>query len=155
MFWHISCFCLVAKSCLTLCHPMDCSTPDFPVLHFCSDSCLLSQWCHPTILFSAAPFSSHLQYFPASGSFLMSQLFASGGQSIGASASASVLPVWCSGLISFRIDWFYLPAVQGTLNSLLQHHNLKASIFQCWAFFMVQFSHLYMTIGIRLGSNIL
>ena len=50
-----------------------------------------------------------------------------------------------SGLISFRIDWFYLIAVQGTLNSLLQHHSLKASILQCSAFFIVQLSHPYMT----------
>ena len=52
-----------------------------------------------------------------------------------------------SGLISFRIDWFDLPAVQGTLKSLLQHHNLKASIFQHSAFFIIQLSHRYMTTG--------
>ena len=52
-----------------------------------------------------------------------------------------------SGLISFRIDWFDLLAVQGILKSLLQHHNLNASVFQCPAFFMVQLSHLYMTTG--------
>ena len=57
-----------------------------------SNSCPLSQWCHPTILSSVIPFSSCLQSFPASGSFLMSQLFASGGQSSGASASTSILP---------------------------------------------------------------
>ena len=59
----------------------------------CSNSCPLSQWCHPTILPSVIPFSSCLQTFPASGSFLTSQFFASGGQSIGVSASASVLPM--------------------------------------------------------------
>ena len=58
-----------------------------------SNSCPLSQWCHPTISFSVVPFSSCLQSFPASGSFQMSQFFASGGQSIGVSASASVLPM--------------------------------------------------------------
>ena len=58
-----------------------------------SDSCPLSRWCHPTISSSVVPFSSCLQSFPASGSFPMSQLFASGGQSIGVSASASVLPI--------------------------------------------------------------
>ena len=58
-----------------------------------SNSCPLSQWCHPIILSSVIPFSSHLQSFPASGSFQMSQLFASGGQRIGVSASTSVLPV--------------------------------------------------------------
>ena len=57
-----------------------------------SNSCPLSQWCHPTISFSVIPFSSHVQSFPASGCFQMSQLFASGGQSFGVSASALVLP---------------------------------------------------------------
>ena len=57
------------------------------------NSCPLSRWCHPTISSSVIPFSSHLQSFPASGSFQMSQLFASGGQSIGVSASTSVLPM--------------------------------------------------------------
>ena len=76
----------------------------------------------------------------------MSWFFASSGQSIGASAPASVLPVEYSGLISFRIDWFDL-AVQGPLKSLLQHHSSKASILQHSAFFMVQLSHAYMTTG--------
>ena len=77
----------------------------------------------------------------------MSQFFASGGQSIGASASASVLPMTDSGLISFRMDWLDLLAVQGTLKSLLQHHSLKASILQRSALFMVQLSHPYMITG--------
>ena len=72
----------------------------------------------------------------------MSWLFASGGQNIGASASNEYL-----GLISFKIDWLDLLAVQGTLKNLLQHHSSKASIFQCSAFFVVQLSHLYMTTG--------
>ena len=76
----------------------------------------------------------------------MSQLFASGGQSIGVSASASVLPMSeYSGLISFRIDWLDL-AVQGTLKSLLQHHSSKESVL-IGPLFMVQLSHLYMTTG--------
>ena len=66
-----------------------------------SNSCPLSQWCHPTISSSAVPFSSHLQSFPASGSFQMSQLFTSGGQSIRVSASTSILPVNIQ-------DWFPL-----------------------------------------------
>ena len=77
----------------------------------------------------------------------MNQLFASGGQSIGASTSASVFPINIQGLLSFRIDWFDLLAVLGTLNRLLQHHNLKASILPHSAFFMVQLSHPYMTTG--------
>ena len=75
----------VTQSCLTLCDPMDCSTPGLPVHHqlpgVYSNSCPLSRWCHPTISSSIIPFSSYLQSFPASGSFQMSQLFASGGQS--------------------------------------------------------------------------
>ena len=74
----------------------------------------------------------------------MSQLFVSGGQSIRLSASASSEH---SGLISFRMDWFDLLAVQGTLKSLLQHHSLKASILQRSAFFIIQLSHPYMTTG--------
>ena len=90
-------FSSVAQSCPTLCDPMDCmqraklnclSLPS----GVCANSCPLSRWCHPTISSSFVPFSSCLQSFPASGSFPMSQLFASGSQSIGVSASASVLP---------------------------------------------------------------
>ena len=73
----------------------------------------------------------------------MSQLFASGGQSIGVSASASVLPMNIQ--VSFRMNWFDLLAVQGTLKSLLQHHSSKVSILRCSAFFTVQLSHPYMT----------
>ena len=78
--------------------------------------------------------------FQASGSFNMSQFFPSVGQRFGASALASVL-------ISFRMDWLDLLAVQGTLKSLLQCHSSKASICHCSAFFMVQLSHPYMTTG--------
>ena len=97
-----------------------------------SNSCPLSRRCHPTISSSVVPFSSCLQSLPASGSFLRSQLFTSCGQSIGASASASneVSPSnEYSGLNLFRIDWFALLAVQGTLKSLLQYHSPKASFF--------------------------
>ena len=94
-------YCSVAQSCPTLHSPMNCSTPGFPVVHYlpgaCSNSCPLSWWCHPTILSSVFPFCP--QPFPASGSFPMSQLFASGGQSVGASAS----------VLSMNIqDWFPL-----------------------------------------------
>ena len=102
----------------------------------------LVRWCYLSISSSAAPFSFCLQPFPASGSIPISQLFSSGGQSIGASASASVFPVYIQGWeIPFRIDWFDLPAVQGTLKSLIQP-NSKASFLQCSAFFMVQLSYL-------------
>jgi len=111
------------------------------------NSCPLSQWYHPTISFSVVPFSSCPQSFPASGSFLMSQFFTSGGQSI-KSFSFNISPSnEHPGLISFRIDWFDLLAVQGTLKSLLQHHSSKASILWHSAFFIVQLSHPYMTTG--------
>ena len=90
----------------------------------------------------AVPFSSCLQSSPASGSFQMSHFFVSGGQSIGVSALASVLP-----MISFGMDWLDLLAVQGTLKSLLQHQSSKASIRWCSACFTVQLSHPYMTTG--------
>ena len=108
--------------------------------------CAPSQWCHPAISSSVILFSSHLQSFPASGSFHMSQFLASDGQSIGVSASASVLPMNSSGLISFRIDWLDILA-QGALKSLFQHHSSRASILQHSAFFTVQLSHPYMTTG--------
>ena len=89
-----------------------------------------------------------LQSFPASGNFLVSWFPTSGGQSIEVSASTSVSPLnEYSGLISFRIDWLDLLAVQGTLKSLLQQHSSKTSILQSSAFFIVQLSHPYMTIG--------
>ena len=90
------CCCSVTQSCLTYCDRMDCSTPGFPVLHPLLEfahSCPLSRWCHPTISPSVVLFSSCLQYFLASESFPMSRLFTSGGQRIGTTASASVLPM--------------------------------------------------------------
>ena len=107
--------------------------------------CPLSQWCHPASSSSVVPFSSCPQSFPASGSFLMSQLFAirwSKYWSFSISPSNEY-----SGLFSFRMDWLDLLAVQGTLKSLFQHHSSIASIFWCSAFFMVQLSHHYMTTG--------
>ena len=90
-------FSSVAQLCLTLYDPMDCSSPGLPCLSpipgVYPNSCPLSQWCHPAISPSAVPFSSCPQSFPTSGSFQMSQLFASGGQSIEVSASTSVLPM--------------------------------------------------------------
>ena len=117
-----------------------CSSPSPGVY---TNSCPSSRWCHPTISSSVIPFSSCLQSFPASGSFPMSQFFESGGQSIGASVSASVFPTEYSGLISFRTDWLDLLAFQGTLKSLLQHHSLKTSILWYPAFLIVQLSDYY------------
>ena len=77
----------------------------------------------------------------------MNQFYTSGGQNIGVSASASIPSRAYSGLISFRMDWFYLFAVQGTLKSFLQHHSSKASVLQHASFFIVQLSHPYLTTG--------
>ena len=113
----------------------------------CSHSYPLSQWCHPSISSSVLPFSSCLQSFPASGWFPMSNFFASGGQNYW-SFSFSISPSnEYSWLISFRMDWFDLLAVPGTLKSLLQHHSSKASILWHSAFFVVQLSYPYMTTG--------
>ena len=96
---------------------------------------------------SATPFSSCPQSFPASGSFPISWLFTSGSQRYW-SFSFSISPSsGYSGLISFRIHWFDLLAVQGTLKSLLQQHNSKASILWHSALFIVHLSHPYMTTG--------
>ena len=138
----------VAQLCLTLRDPMNCSTAGFPVLHYLweFDSYPLSQWYHPT---------SHPLSSPSPPTFKLSQyqgLF-----------KESVLPIrwpqyWSfsfnisptnehPGLVSFRMDWLDLLAVQGTLKSLLQHHSSKASNLQRSAFFTVQLSHPYMTTG--------
>ena len=106
----------------------------------------LSWWCHPTILSSVVPFSSCPQSFPASGSFPMSQVFTSGSQSIGVSASTSVLPMntqdWSP------LGWTGWISLQSKgLKSLLQHHSSKASNLLHLAFFLVQLSHPYMTTG--------
>ena len=140
------CITSVAQSCLFV-TPWTAARQAFlswptPIVY--SNSCW---WCHTTISSFVVPFSSHLQSFPASGSFQMSQFFASGGQKYW-SFILSISPSnEYSGLISFRMDWWVLLVVQGILKSFLQHHSSKASILQHSAFFMVQFSHPYMTTG--------
>ena len=102
---------------------------------------------HPTISSRVVPFSSRLQSFPPSESFLIKSVLCIRRPKYW-SFSLSISPSNAySGLfrISFRIDWFNLLAVQGTLKSLLQHHSSKASVLQCSAFIMVQLSHPYMT----------
>ena len=108
-----------------------------------SNSCPSSQWCHPAISSSVVPFSSYPQSLSASGSLPMSQLFTRAGPKYW-SLSFSINPFnEHPELISFRMDWSDLLAVQGSLKSLLQHHSSKASIFRCSAFFIVQLSHPY------------
>ena len=111
-----------------------------------SDSCPSSWWCHPTISSSVTSFSSCFQSFPGSGSFPMDWLFTSGGQSIGASASASVLPGKIQGWFPLGLTDLISLLSKG-LSSLIQHHNSNASVLLCSALFMVQLSHLYMTTG--------
>ena len=114
-----------AQFCLTLCNPMDCSTTGFSayqqIPEFYSNSCPLSQWCHPTISSSVVPFSSCLQSFSSSGSFQMSHFFTSGGQSIGVSASASVLPMNIQ-------EWFPL-GWTGWISLQSKGHSRKLRIF--------------------------
>ena len=140
-------FSSVARLYLTLCDPRDCSTPGFPVHHqhrslfklMSTESVMPSNpliLCHSLLLLTSI--------FPASGSFLVSQCFISGGPGIGISASASVLPMNIQ-------DWFplggtgWISLQSKGLPSLLQHHSAKASILQQSAFFTVQLLHTYMT----------
>ena len=107
----------------------------------CSNSCPSSRWCHPTTSSSVVPFSSRLQTFPASVSFLLSQLFASGGQSIGASASASVLPmniqVW------FHLRWTGWISSQSKRpsrifsNTTVQKHQFYGAQLSLWSNFHI------------------
>ena len=138
----------VAQSCPTLCDPMVCSMPGFPVhqptSRAYSNSCPSSQWCHPTISYSFTPFSSCLQYFQASGSFPVSQFFTLGSQSIGVSASASVFPMNIQ-------DWFPLQ-LTGLISLQSKGLSRVFSNTTIWthqfsAFSMVQLAHSYMTTG--------
>ena len=142
-------WCSVAGSCPTLWpHGLQHARLSRPLLStgVCSNSCPLSQWCHLTISSSAAPFSSCPQSFPVSVLSSKSALHIKWPNYWSFSFSISPGKEY-SGLISFRIDWFYLLAVQGTLKRLLQHHSLKASILARSNFFIVQLSHPYMTTG--------
>ena len=143
------CCCLIAKSCPTLCDPMDCSPPGFPVLHYLPEFTQTHvHWVREAIQPShpLSPSSPVLNLSQNQGLF---QWVSSSHQ------VAKVLELQLqhqsfqqySGLISFRIDWFDLLAVQGTRKSLFQHHSLKTSILWCSAFFMVQLSHLYINTG--------
>ena len=143
--------CTVAQSRLTLCDPMDCSTP--ASLSITNSQSLLKLMS----IESMVPSNHLILYCPLlllpsifpSISLLVSWLFTSGGQSFSVSISNEY-----SGLISFRIDWFDLLAVQETLKSLPQHHGSKASILWCSGFFMVRLSHPHMTIGKAIALTI-
>ena len=150
--WHMLChflnvsykmaqFSSVSQSCPTLYNPWACSSPGLPfpspTLGACSNSCPSSRWRHATILSFVNPFSSCLQSFLASGSFPVLVLLIRWPKDWSFNFSISPSNEY-SELISFRIDWYDLLAIQGTLKSLLQQHSLKASILWCSAFFMVQ-----------------
>ena len=112
-----------------------------PTLGVHSNSCPSSRWCHPAITSSVVPFSSCPRVFSNESTLHMRwpKYW---------SFSFSIIPSKeYPGLISFRMDWLDLLAVQRTLKNLLQHHSSKASILQCSAFFTVQLSHPYMTTG--------
>ena len=148
--------CSVVQSCPTLCDSMDCSTPGLPV-HTNSWSLLQLMSIESVMpsnhLILCRPLLLRLQSFPASGSFPLSQFFASDGQSIRVFSFSISLSNDYSGLILFRMDWFNPLAAQGTLKSLLQHHSSKASILRGSAFFTVQLSHPYMTTGKTIAST--
>ena len=144
------CYCSVAKSCQTLCHPMDCNTPGFPVLHYLLEFAQTHvHWVSDAIqpshsLLSPSPLTFK---FPSIRVFSNEPvLYIKWPEYLSFSFSISPSNEY-SGLISFRIDWFDLLAVQGTLKSLLQYHSAKAPNLQCSAFFITQHSHPYMTTG--------
>ena len=119
-----------------------------------SVSCPLCWWCHPTTLPSVTTFSFGPWSFPVSGSFSMSQLLASDGQSIGASASASVLPMNTQGWFPLGLTGLITMLSKGLSRVFSSPHNLKASILWCSAFFMVQLSHPYRTTGKTIALSI-
>ena len=135
----LSASCSIAELCPTLCETMNCSMPNFPVLHYLLEFAQthVHWWCHPTISSSVTPFSSCPQSFPASIFSNESALHIRWPKYWHFSISPSNE---YSELISFRIDWFDLLGVQGSLRTLVQQNNLKASILWCSVFFMVQFS---------------
>jgi len=140
-------FSSVTQSCLTICDPMDCITPGFPVHH---QHLELAQTHVHRVHDAIQPFHPLL---PLLSIFHSIRVFSN--ESVLHirwpkfwSFSFSISPSSeCSGLISFMMDWLYLLAVQRTLKSLLQHHSSKASILWCSTLFIVQLSHLYMTTG--------
>ena len=142
-------------SCPTLCDPMDCSTAGFPILHYLPEFAQTHVHWVSNAIQPSYPLSPSSP--PALNLYQHQGLF----QWIG--SLHQMVKYWSfsispsneySGLISFRIDWFDLFAVQGTLMSLLQHHSLKASVLQCSAFFLVQLSHKYTTPGKTIALTI-
>ena len=142
------CCCSVAQSCLTLCDPMDCSMPGFPVLHHLPEFAQTHiHWVSDAIQ-PSHPLSSLLpSVFPSIRVFSNESALRIRRLKYWSSSFSLCPSNKYSRLISFRIDWLDILAVHGTLKSLLQHHSSKASILWCSVFFMVQLSHPYMTSG--------
>ena len=139
--------CSFTQSCLTLCDPMNCSTPGFLVFHYIPEFAQTHvHWVDNTIhLILCCPLLLLPSIFPSFRVFSSeSALHIRWPKYWSFSFTISPSKEY-SGLISFRIDWWDLLTVQGTLKSLLQQHSSKAPIFWCSAFFMVQLSHPYMT----------
>ena len=124
-----------------------------PSSRVCSKSCLLSQWCHPTISSSVILFSSCLQSFPASRSFTNESVPQIRWPKYWSFSFIISSSNEYSGLISFRMDGFYLFAVQRNLKSLLQQHSSKVWVLQCSGFFIVQLLYPYMTAGKTIALN--
>ena len=142
------CCCSVTKSCLTLWpHELWHARLPCPSLSpwVCSNSCPLNQWCHPIISFSVAP-SPALSLSQHQGLFQWVNYLHQVARVLELQLQHHPSNEY-SGLISFRIDWYDLLAVQGNLKSSLQHHNWKASVLKHSAFLIVQLSHPYMTTG--------
>ena len=118
-----------------------------PTLGVYSNSCPLSRWCHPTISSSVVPFSCCLQSFLTSGFFKWVNSSHQVAKILEFQLQHQPFQWTHPGLISFKMDWLDLLAVQGTLKSLLQHHSSNASILLHSAFFIVQRSHPHMTTG--------
>ena len=154
VYW---CNSVQSLSCVQLCDPMDCSSPGFPVHHQLLELAQLmsiKSMMPSNHLILCRPLLLLLSIFPSIRSLPVSQFFASGGQSVGTSASPSVLPVNIQDWSPLGwTGWISSPA-QGTLKSLLQHHSWKASILWHSAFFMVQLSHPYMTTGKTIALTI-
>ena len=140
-------FSSVAQSCLTLCNPMDCSMPGLPVHHQLPELMSIELVMPSNRLILCHPLLLPPSIFPSIGVFSNESALRIRWPKYW-SFSFSISPSnEYSGLISFRMDWLNLLAVQGTLKSLLKNHNSKASVLWCSAIFMVQLSHLYMTTG--------
>ena len=154
--WHFCCcFCSVAQPCLTLCDPMDCTMPGFSVLHYFPEFAQTHvhwvgdaiQSTNPLLSLFSASRSQHQGLFQWVGPSHQAAIVQSFISSISPSNEYS-------GLISFRMDWLDLLAVQGTLKSLLQHHSSKVSILQLTSFFTVQLLYPYMITGKTIALTI-